>query len=148
MKLILREKIANLGGVGAQVVVKAGYARNYLIPSGKAEPATAKNIAEFEKVRAQYEAKAKDVLEQANQRAEQVKQLAITVSSQASDEGKLYGSVGPREVAHAITEMGVPVLKSEVIMPEGAIRAIGEYDVTIRLHSEVDTSVKIKITPA
>lgn len=146
MRLILQEKIANLGGVGDQVVVRPGYARNYLIPLNKAMPATAKNIAEFEKLRAEYEKKAAIVLEQSKQRAEKLKDYSISIAAQASEEGKLYGSVGPREIAIAITESGIEVEKSEVLMPEGPIRVLGEFDVTIRLHSELDMSIKVQVT--
>jgi large subunit ribosomal protein L9 len=147
MRLILQEKIANLGGVGDQVVVKAGYARNYLIPLNKAMPATAKNIAEFEKLRAEYEKKAAVAFEQAKQRAEKLKDYSISIAAQSSEEGKLYGSVGPREIAIAITEAGIEIEKSEVLMPEGPIRVLGEFEVTIRLHSEVDMNIKVQVTP-
>jgi len=148
MKVILQEKIANLGNVGDQVTVKPGYARNYLIPRNKGVPASAKNIAEFEKRRAELEKAAAEVIAAAQARAEKITKLDVKIEANASEEGKLFGSIGPRDIAEAITKSGAEVAKSEVNMPEGPIREIGEYDITIQLHSDVSTTVKVKVVAA
>ncbi|MCH9770249.1 MAG: 50S ribosomal protein L9 [Gammaproteobacteria bacterium] len=145
MQVILQEKVANLGNVGDQVNVKPGYARNFLLPFGKAITATADNIKLFEARRAELEKRASEVLATAKQRGEKLQALAITITTQASEEGKLYGSIGPRDIAQAATKAGVELAKSEVSLPEGPIRLIGEYDVPCRLHSEVALTVKVAI---
>ncbi len=145
MKIILQEKIAKLGEVGDQVSVKPGYGRNYLLPQQKAVLATLGNIAEFEKRRAELEKAAKAVLEAASVRAAKLEKLAVTIEAQAGEEGKLFGSVGPRDIAGAITAAGVEITKSEIRMPEGPIRQTGDYDITVDLHSEVCAVVKIKV---
>ncbi len=148
MKVILQEKIGHLGNVGDQVTVKAGYGRNFLIPRGKAVQATPSNIEQFEKRRAQLEKAAADVLASAKARADKLSTLTVSVEANASDEGKLFGSIGPRDVADAICNAGVEVEKSEVSMPEGPIRMIGEYDIALQLHSDVEATVKLHITEA
>lgn len=145
MKLILLQKVTNLGVLGDQVNVKPGYGRNYLVPQGKAVPATAANVAEFEAKRADYEAKAKAIHDEASGRAAKFEGASVTVSANASTEGKLFGSVGAREIADAFTAAGKPLEKSEVILTDGAFRNIGEYDVLLKLHADVETTVKVSV---
>jgi len=147
MQIILLEKVANLGDLGQQVNVKSGYGRNFLIPQKKAVPATKANIEKFEARRAELEAAATEVLSAAQARAEQIAGLAgITLERNASEEGKLFGSVGPTDIADAMTEAGISVEKREVIMPEGgAIHAIGEYEVNVRTHTDVMQPVTVTI---
>ena len=146
MELILLQKVKNLGALGDKVKVKPGYARNYLVPQGKATAATAENIAEFEKRRAEYEAKANQLLSGAEARKAQFERASVTIKANASPEGKLFGSVGPRDIAEAFTEAGIALDKSEVVMGEGPLRHIGEFDVHVHLHADVDATVKVVIT--
>ena len=146
MNIILLDKVSNLGGLGDQVSVKAGYARNYLLPQGKAVVANAANTEVFEARRAELEAKLAADLAAANERAEKINALeSVVITSKAGDEGKLFGSIGTRDIADAITEAGVEVAKSEVRLPLGTIRETGEFDIVISLHSEVDTSIKLVV---
>ena len=147
MKLILLQKVVNLGGLGDQVDVKPGYGRNFLVPQGKAVPATAANVAMFEAKRAEYEAKAKAQTDGAESRRSQLEGVSVTIKANASTEGKLYGSVTARDIAEALTAAGHKVSKSEVIMGEGALRNIGEFDVLVHLHAEVEVTVKVVIEP-
>lgn len=145
MELILLQKVTNLGNLGDKVNVKPGFGRNYLVPQGKAVPATAANLAEFEAKRAEYEAKASDALATAEARKAKLEGAAVTIHANASTEGKLYGSVGPREIADALTRAGTEVSKSEVVLGEGAFRNIGEYEVVVHLHADVETPVKVNV---
>ena len=147
MKLILLQKVVNLGGLGDQVDVKPGYGRNYLVPQGKAVPATAANVAMFEAKRAEYEAKAKSLSDDAESRRSQLEGVSVTIKANAATEGKLYGSVGPRDIAEALTAAGHKVNKSEVVMGEGALRHTGEHDVLVHLHADVEVTVKVVIEP-
>lgn len=147
MDVILLQKVKNLGSLGDRVKVKAGYSRNFLIPYGKAVPATATNIAEFEHRRADFEAKANETLAAANARKARMEGASVTIKANASTEGKLYGSVGPREIAEAFSAAGLPLEKSEVIMGEGPLRRVGESDVEVHLHADVHTTVKVLIQP-
>ena len=147
MELILLQKVTNLGGLGDKVKVSPGYGRNSLVPQGKAVPATAANLAEFEARRAEYEAKAQSQLSDAEQRKAKLEDARVTVYANASTEGKLYGSVGPREIAEALTKLGTPVEKSEVVMGEGAFRHVGEFEVMVHLHADVEVPVKVVIEP-
>ncbi|MEO6173462.1 MAG: 50S ribosomal protein L9 [Arenimonas sp.] len=147
MQLILLQKVTNLGGLGDQVDVKPGYGRNYLIPTGKAVPANATNIATFEAKRAEYEAKAKEILTGAEARKAALEGASVTIHANASTEGKLFGSVGTRDIAEAFTKAGHKLEKSEVIMGEGAIRRIGEFDVVVHLHADVEIKVKVIVSP-
>ena len=147
MDVILLQKVKNLGSLGDRVKVKAGYSRNFLIPYGKAVPATATNIAEFEHRRADFEAKANETLAAANARKARMEGASVTIKANASTEGKLYGSVGPREIAEAFSAAGLPLEKSEVIMGEGPLRRVGESDVEVHLHADVHTTVKVVIQP-
>lgn len=144
MQLILLQKVVNLGNLGDKVNVKPGYGRNYLVPQGKAVPATAANIAQFEAKRAEYEAKAKSIHDDAEARRGKLEGASVTLKANASTEGKLYGSIGPRDIAEALTQAtGVTVEKSEVVMGEGALRHIGEFEVIVHLHADVETPVKV-----
>lgn len=146
MEVILLDKIAHLGGLGEKVTVKSGFARNYLFPQGKAVMATKDNLAAFEARRAELEAKLAEVKAAAEARAAQLSALTnVTIATKAGDEGKLFGSVGTRDIADAITAAGVPVAKSEVRMPDGVLRSVGEYDIVVHLHTDVNTTVKVAV---
>jgi large subunit ribosomal protein L9 len=146
MQLILLQNVTNLGKLGDKVNVKPGYGRNFLVPQGKATPATPANLAEFEAKRAEYEAKAKAQLEGAEGRKAALENAEVTISANASTEGKLYGSIGPREIAEALTKIGHKVEKSEVVMGEGPLRRTGEHEVLVHLHADVETTVKVIVT--
>ncbi|GAB3112104.1 50S ribosomal protein L9 [Aestuariicella hydrocarbonica] len=143
MNVILLEKVGKLGNIGDQVSVKSGFGRNFLIPQGKAIPATAANVADFEARRAELEAAAAEKKTAAEARAEKLAELTVTITANAGDEGKLFGSLGTRDLALAISEAGVAVTKSEVKLPEGTLREVGEYDVDVQLHAEVTQAVKL-----
>ncbi|OUR82727.1 50S ribosomal protein L9 [Colwellia psychrerythraea] len=146
MEVILLDKIAKLGGLGDKVSVKSGYARNYLLPQGKAVFASEANVEHFEARRADIEAKLADVLATAEARAAKIVELVeVTIASKSGDEGKLFGSIGTRDIADAITEAGVEVTKAEVRLPLGAIRETGEFEIAIHLHHDVDTSIKVVV---
>ena len=147
MELLLLQKVVNLGGLGDKVRVKPGYGRNFLIPYGKAVPATAKNVAEFEAKRADYEAKANDIHAAAEARKAKLEGAAVTLKANSSTEGKLYGSVGPRDIADAFTAAGFPLNKSEVVMGEGPLRRLGEFEIHVHLHADVETVVKVTVVP-
>ena len=147
MELILLEKVQKLGDLGDKVNVKPGYGRNYLVPQGMAIPATAGNIADFEARRAELEKAALSKLTSAKDRSEGLEGFEITLSANASEEGKLYGSIGPREIAEAVTAEGPQIEKSEVIMGEGPIRFTGEHEVILNLHADVETHIKVIINP-
>ncbi len=145
MQLILLQKVTNLGNLGDKVDVKPGFGRNFLVPQGKAVPATPANLAEFETRRAEYEAKAEAQRAEATERLSKLEGASVTIYANASTEGKLYGSVGPRDIAEALTKHGLPVEKSEVVMGEGAFRHIGEYEVVVHLHADVETTVQVVV---
>lgn len=147
MELILLEKVQNLGDLGETVNVKPGFGRNYLVPQGKAVPATAENVALFEARRAELEAAAADKLGSAESRSEAMSGVEIEIVANASEEGKLYGSIGPREIADAVTALGHTLEKSEVIQGEGPIRQTGEYEVLVQLHADVETTIKVNVLP-
>ncbi len=149
MQVILLDKIANLGGLGDQVNVKAGYARNFLIPQAKAVMATKANVEMFEARRAELEAKVVEQQAAAQARAEALNALeAVVIASKAGDEGKLFGSIGTRDIADAVTAAGVALVKSEVRLPEGALRTTGEFEVSIQLNSDVFATVKLNVVAA
>jgi large subunit ribosomal protein L9 len=145
MEVILLEKIENLGVMGDRVSVKPGYGRNYLIPKGKAAPATAGNIAAFETRRAELEKSAAEELAAAEVRREQLAGMTVTITARAGEEGKLFGSIGTSDIAHAISEAGVPVERHEVRLPEGALRQTGEHPVQLHLHADVNVTVTLLI---
>lgn len=145
MEVILLEKVANLGALGAKVNVKPGYGRNFLIPQGKAAPATKANLEAFEARRAELERLAAEVLAAAQARAEQLAALNIVIAAKSGDEGKLFGSVGTRDIAEAISAAGVAVDKLEVRLPNGALRNTGEYTIALQLHAEVTAEVALTV---
>ncbi|MFC6634169.1 50S ribosomal protein L9 [Microbulbifer taiwanensis] len=145
MEVILLDKVGKLGNVGDRVEVKAGFGRNFLLPTGKAIAATEANIAEFEAKRAELEAAAAAKVSEAESRAAKLADLVVTIAANAGDEGKLFGSIGTRDIAEAITAAGAEVAKAEVKLPEGALREVGEYDVDVQLHSDVITTVKVVV---
>lgn len=145
MNVILLEPISNLGRLGDEVSVKPGFARNYLLPQGKAVRATEENRRMFEQRRAELARAAQDRLALAEERAKQLAETNVTIVVKAGDEGKLYGSVGAQEIAQALTEQGVEVHKREVILSAGAFRVLGDYEVTLQLHSEVSIAMPIAI---
>ena len=145
MEVILLEKMGKIGDVGDQVTVKAGYARNYLFPYSKAIPATRENVATFEARKDELLKAAAEKMEGEQKRAAQMAGLVLTIEANASEDGKLYGSVGTREIATAAAEAGQEVDKSEVELPEGALQDVGEYDITITLSPEVSTEIKVVI---
>lgn len=146
MEVILLEKVANLGNLGDKVNVRPGYGRNYLVPQKKAVPATKANLEMIEARRAEFEKTAGEALAVAQTRAEQIIALAsITITANASEEGKLFGSVTVAEVAKAVTDAGVEISKAEVSMPEGPIHMVGEYEIAIYLHSDVAQPVKVVV---
>jgi large subunit ribosomal protein L9 len=148
--LILMQKVRGLGELGDKVSVRAGYGRNFLIPSGLAKPATAENLKEFEGRRAELERQAAEALAAAETRKAKLEGVIVTIPRKAGDEGRLFGSVGAADIATAITEGGidVEVLKSEVRLPDGPLRAVGEYDLDLHLHSDVDVTVRVEVIPA
>jgi large subunit ribosomal protein L9 len=145
MEVILLEKIEHLGAMGDRVRVKPGYGRNYLIPKGKAASATAENIAAFEARRAELEKAATDALATAQARREQLEGLVVRLSAKAGDEGKLFGSVGTVDIAHAVTDAGVKVERHEIRLPNGPLRHIGEHTVQLHLHSDVNVEIRIVV---
>ena len=143
MEVILLDKIAHLGNLGDKVNVKGGFARNFLLPQGKATMATAENVAAFEARRAELEKAAADKRAAAEARAAQLAELEVTITASAGDEGKLFGSIGTADIADALTASGVEVAKAEVRLPNGTIRQVGEYDVAVHLHTDVEATVKL-----
>ena len=147
MEVILLERIAGLGGLGDRVDVKPGYARNYLVPQGKALSATERNIARFEERRAELERQAADEVVRAERRSADLAALDLVITRRAGGEGRLFGSVGIIDVAEAATEAGVEVRRNEVRMPDGPIRQTGRYEVSIRVHPDVEAAVRVAVVP-
>ena len=145
MKVILLDRVENLGAIGDLVSVKSGYGRNYLIPNGKAALATAKNIKELEKKKEELERRAAEQLEAANSRGDLIKGMSLTVSANVESEGKLYGSVGPVDIVEAFEKVGVSVERSEIRMPDGPIREVGESEISLHFHSDVDIPVTLNV---
>ena len=145
MEVILLESVQKLGELGDKVTVKSGYGRNFLIPQKKAVPATAENLQQFEERRADLEAAAGDKLSVAKNRAKKVEELSITITTKAGEEGKLFGSITVRDVADACEAAGVELEKIEVRLPEGPIRELGEFEINIHLHPEVDAVLKLAV---
>jgi len=145
MNVILLENIKNLGQLGDNVAVKPGYGRNYLIPTGKAVPATEDNVAKFEARRAELEKIAAEKLAAAQARADSLKDCKLVIKMRAGDEGKLFGSVGTSDIAKAVTDTGVEVERNEVSLPEGQIRQIGDYEIKLQLHTDVDAVVTVSV---
>ena len=145
MDVILLEKVDRLGGLGDVVKVKAGFARNYLLPSGKAKAATEENIKALEERRAELEARAAEMLAEAQARKAKLDGMAVTISAQAGTEGKLFGSIGTTDIADAVTAAGVELEKKEVRMPTGTIRMAGEYEIELHLHTDVNATIKLTV---
>jgi large subunit ribosomal protein L9 len=145
MDVILLERIKHLGDLGEKVTVKGGYGRNFLIPKGKALPATAKHLQEFETRRAELEKTQQDTLTSAQKRATQLQEIIVEIAGKVGMEGKLFGSVTAADIAKAINDGGIPISKNEIRLPDGPIRQIGEYDVEVHLHSEVDAFVTVQV---
>lgn len=147
MNVILLEGIGSLGDLGEEVIVKPGFARNYLIPQGKAVRATGENRTVFEERRAELERLAGERLGEATERAGRLEGTSVTIVVKAGEEGKLYGSVGTQDIADAVTAKGVEIEKSEVRLPEGTIRAVGEYEIDLQLHSDVVVAIQVAVVP-
>ena len=145
MDVILLQKVANLGTIGDRVKVKSGYGRNFLLPSGRATLATLANVARFEVRRAELEKLAGVELGSAQQRADSLRDFRLTITAKAGSEGKLFGSVGTSDIAEACTAAGYKVNRSEVRLPTGSIRAIGEHQVTVHLHTDVEIALTVII---
>ena len=145
MEVILLEKVENLGNLGDRVNVKPGYGRNFLIPSGKATPATEEHIKAFEERRAELEKAAADSLASAEARRDQLADMTVTITAKAGDEGKLFGSGGTSDIAEAVVAAGVNIERHEVRLPEGAFRQIGEYKVDIHLHTDVNAEITLVV---
>lgn len=145
MQLILLQKVDNLGNLGEIVDVRAGYARNYLLPKGLCKVATEDNKKEFEARRAELEKVAAEQLQTAQARADKISALSVTIQANAGTEGKLFGSLGPQDIAQAVTDAGVELSRREVRLPEGPLRTTGEHEVTLHLHSDVGTVVTIQV---
>ena len=143
MDLILLQKVQNLGNLGDKVSVKPGFGRNFLVPQGKAVPATATNVATFEAKRAEYEAKALSIHDEAEARQTKLEGASVTLKANASTEGKLYGSISARDIAEAFTKAGYTLAKSEVVMGEGPLRHIGEHEVIAHLAAGIEAPLKV-----
>ena len=148
MQIILLEKIGGLGNLGDMVTVKNGYARNFLIPSGKAKRATAANLQEFEARRAELEAKQAEILADAQARQEKLDGQTITVAQKAGVDGRLFGSVTNHDIAEAIRAAGVEAAKSDVRLPNGPLKAVGEYEVEVALHHDAVANITVAVVPA
>lgn len=147
MDVILLEKIGGLGNLGDKVRVKSGFGRNYLIPYGKAVAATPDNVARFESQRAELENAANERLTQAQARATQLEGFKLTIPANAGDEGKLFGSIGTRDIAEAITAQGIEIDKSEVRLPNGVLRTTGDFEIDLQLHSDVTQTISVSVVP-
>lgn len=147
MNVILLERLGNLGDIGDEVAVRPGFARNFLIPKGKAVRASAENRAVFEERRAELEKAAGEQLAAAESRAAKLAGLELTIVVKAGEEGKLYGSVGTQDIADKVSESGIEVSRSEVRLPEGVIRSVGDYEIDLQLHSDVVTTIKLSVVP-
>ncbi len=147
MQVILLQKVANLGNIGDRVKVRSGYGRNFLLPQGKATLATPENIARFEARRAELEKAAREHLESAGERAAAMKDFKLTIPAKAGTEGKLFGSIGTADIAEACTRQGFKVERSEVRLPSGPLRTLGEHVVNLHLHADVDVPLAVSIVP-
>jgi len=147
MQVILLQKVANLGNIGDRVKVRSGYGRNFLLPQGKATLATPENVARFEARRAELEAAARAQLTSAGERAEAMKDFKLTIPAKAGTEGKLFGSIGTADIAEACSKAGFKVERSEVRLPTGPLRTIGEHLVSLHLHADVDVPLAVAIVP-
>lgn len=147
MEVILLEKVENLGNIGDLVKVKSGYGRNFLLPKGKATLATAENIAAFEARRAELEQKQADERASAEARARQLVGLELKLTAKSGTEGKLFGSLGTIDIAEACAQAGIPVQRSEIRLPHGPIRVLGEHEIEIHLHTDINVTVRVEVVP-
>lgn len=147
MEIILLEKAENLGKLGDVVKVKPGYARNYLVPKGKAVPATPANVAVFEAKRAELEKQQAEALADARARAEKIDGSSVTIPVKAGDEGRLFGSIGTRDIAEAAAASGIDIAREEIRLPMGSIRQVGEQEITVHLHSDVEATITVNTIP-
>lgn len=147
MDVILLEKVAKLGSLGDKVTVKSGYGRNFLIPQKKAVPATAANVETFEARRAELEKEATAKLANAEKRAEQLKELELTLAVKAGEDGKLFGSIGTRDLADLISSTGIEATKAEIRLPNGPLRTTGTFEITLQVHADVTTSLTVHVVP-
>ncbi|TLY82649.1 MAG: 50S ribosomal protein L9 [Gammaproteobacteria bacterium] len=145
MEVILLQKVANLGNIGDRVKVRSGFGRNFLLPQGKATLATPENIARFETRRAELERLAREQLQSADERAAAMKDFKLTVQAKAGTEGKLYGSIGTSDIAEALTRAGLRIERSEVRLPSGPLRMLGEHVVSLHLHADIDVPLHVSI---
>ena len=145
MEVILLQKVANLGNIGDRVKVRSGFGRNFLLPQGKATLATVDNVARFEARRAELEKVAREQLQSADERAAAMKDFKLTITAKAGTEGKLFGSIGTSDIAEACTQAGFKVERSEVRLPAGALRTVGEHMVSLHLHADIDVPVTVSI---
>jgi ribosomal protein L9 len=146
MEVILLEKVGKLGGLGDRVTVKGGYARNFLLPQGRAVLANEANVAEFEARRAELEKSAQEALDAATARADALNSQTVSITAKSGDEGKLFGSIGTRDIAEAAEQAGLTIDKSEVRLPEGPLRSTGDHEVQVQLHAEVFATITVSIT--
>lgn len=147
MEVVLLEKIKNLGTLGDKVNVKPGYGRNFLIPQGKAVPATKANIEAFEARRAELEQTQKDIQDRAEARARHLKEVSVIITAKVAMEGKLFGSVGAAEIVEAVKLQGIELAKHELRLPNGPLRFVGDYEIVVHLHADVNSSIKVKVIP-
>ena len=145
MDVILLQKVANLGNIGDRVDVKSGYGRNFLLPQGKATLATSANVAIFEARREELERAAREELESASARAEAFKAFTLRMSARAGNEGKLFGSIGTADIAEACTQQGLKLARSEVRLPAGPIRVVGDHQVALHLHTDIDVQLSVTV---
>jgi len=145
MDIILLQKVANLGNIGDRVKVKSGFGRNYLLPAGKATLATPDNIKRFEARRAELEKAAHEHMSSAEQRAEALKEFKLVIPSKAGTEGKLFGSIGTADIAEAATKAGIKIERSEVRLPNGALRTVGDHSIVLHLHADIDVPLAVTI---
>ncbi len=145
MQVILLQKVANLGNIGDRVKVRSGYGRNFLLPQGKATLATPENVARFEARRAELEKTAREHLESAGERAAAMKDFKLVIAAKAGTEGKLFGSIGTADIAEACTKQGFKIERSEVRLPNGPLRTLGDHLVNLHLHADVDVPLAVSI---
>ncbi|MBK5967978.1 MULTISPECIES: 50S ribosomal protein L9 [Thiorhodovibrio] len=148
MDVILLKKVAGLGALGDKVAVRPGYGRNYLLPGGFAVAATAENLQAFEERRAELEREAAEALATAEARKAKLDGLRVTIGRKAGEEGRLFGSVGTSDIAEAVSATGTELQRSEVRLPDGPLRAVGEFSVNLRLHADLDCNVVIEVVAA
>jgi large subunit ribosomal protein L9 len=145
MDVILLQKVANLGNIGDRVKVRSGYGRNFLLPKGKATLATPEHVARFEARRSELERVAREELSSAEERATAMTELKITIPAKAGTEGKLFGSIGTSDIAEHVSRLGYKLQRSEVRLPSGPLRSVGEYQISLHLHTDIDVPITVTI---